>query len=229
MQPQYNNMQQFTRIADCRSSTPGRGERQWTNVANDSRIHNTGAPWMHGGEVHRVPIPSEPDILSDVEHRNLGRINPMQNARIFGESADAEYEREQAKEQAKRERRMQQEGRLLQMVSSKADYRRTVHAETSQALQQQVETRAAQQLDEDRHSWAVHAQGVAAENAASQAMHAQKSARRELAQQVAQDQLAQAQQRKSTSLVEREAEKRRVQEEIAQGMHWEARFGRSLR
>ena len=90
--------------------------------------------------------------MEHFEHRNLGRINPMQNARIFGESADAEYEREQAKEQAKRERRMQQEGRLLQMVSSKADYRRTVHAETSQALQQQVETRAAQQLDEDRHS-----------------------------------------------------------------------------
>ena len=60
-------------------------------------------------------------------------------------------------------------------------------------------------------------------------LHAQKSARRELAQQVAQDQPQQMQQRKATSLVEREAEKQRVREEYAQGMHWEARFGRSLR
>ena len=68
---------------------------------NDSRFFNTGAQWQHGGDVNRVPIPREPDILSDVEHRSMGRTNLAQNARMFGTSADAEYEQQVAKDQAK--------------------------------------------------------------------------------------------------------------------------------
>lgn len=219
----------MSRIADTRTSTPGRGERQWTNVPNDSRFFNTGAQWQHGGDVNRVPIPREPDILSDVEHRSMGRTNLAQNARMFGTSADAEYEQQVAKEQAKRDRKRQQEERLLQMVSSKHEYQQTVRAETLQAHAQQAAEQSAAQLDDDRRTWAMTQQGLEVEQTHNMQLQAQKLARRELAQQVAQEQLQQMQLRKNMSLVEREAEKQRVKEEYAQGMHWEARFGRSLR
>ena len=222
-----------SRLGDIRSSTPGRGERQWTNVPNDNRMGASGAPWeVYGGAAataDRNPIPNEPALLSDVARRDLGRINISRNAQMFGTSADAEYEAQQRRDALMRERRAEQEGRLLKMVSSKADYHEAVRLEQSAALSKQIQAQAEQQRTDARREFVLVQEGVRCEHAQEAVLQQQQSARRTMAQQVAAEQLAQMQARKSMTLGEREAEKAKARQEVETGTHWEARFGRSLR
>lgn len=218
-----------SRLGDVRSSTPGRGERQWTNVPNDNRLGASGAPWQVCGGPDRNPIPAEPALLSDVARRDLGRVNVSRNAQTYGTSADAEYEAQQRRDALMRERRAEQEGRLLKMVSSKADYHEAVRLEQSAALSKQIQAQAEQQRTDARREFVLVQEGVRCEHAQEAVLQQQQSARRTMAQQVAAEQLAQMQARKSMTLGEREAEKAKAREEVETGTHWEARFGRSLR
>ena len=226
-----NPTQQQSRLGDIRSSTPGRGERQWTSQANDSRPFKfTGAEWKYSGEVNRDPIFGEPQMLSDVSHRGGGRIDSARNHQIYGgTTADREYEAQLQADAARRERRAQQEGRLMKMVTSKADYQQAVRDETAAAFAQQQQALADQQRESARHDRQVAAEGFQAETAQVASLMQQKSARRTMAQQVAQEQLAQMQARKSMTLGERAAEKAQAQQLAETDTHWEARFGRSLR
>ena len=58
------------RLGDgCRGSTPGRGVRQWTSAAVDRTLVNAGPEWSLAPPAQRNPLPSAPQVLSDVAHR----------------------------------------------------------------------------------------------------------------------------------------------------------------
>ena len=208
-----------------RSSTPGRGERQWTPRPIDASMFNTGASWANGGDVNRVPVPQKPDILSDVAHRHLERVDFARNHSTFSTSADAEYAAEVRRRQLVAERRAAAEHRVLQMVTQKGSYAEEVRQE-----HQAHQAREAQQAREresaaSREAAAANARQRVAEAAAAAALNAAAEAKRLRQQDVASQQLAQMQQRKAEREAEREADRRAARE----GVDFFARFGTSLR
>ena len=68
--------------ADCRGSTPGCGVRQWTSSAPDATLVNTGAAWSRSYAAQRDPLPSQPQLLSDIAHREGGARIDLANNRV---------------------------------------------------------------------------------------------------------------------------------------------------
>ena len=214
-----------------RSSTPGKGSRQWTSAGtsiHESAMFNTGARWAHGGDDHRIAVPRQPDILSDVAHRNLERVDVMRNHSTFATSADAEYAAEQRRLQLVAERRAAAEHRVLQMVTNKHGYAEEVRQEQQAYRAQEAQEAAARESAATARAAAANARQRAAEAAADGALSAAAEAKRLQHQDVASQQLAQMQQRKAEKEAEREAD-RRAYGGGGGGVDFFARFGTSLR
>lgn len=220
-----------SRIGDgVRSSTPGRGVSQWTSQPVNASQFNTGSPWMYSGEVNRVPIPTQPHILSDIAHRQPTneRLNVDRNhghGGTFATSADAEYAKEQRRLHMMAERRHAHESRIVKMISDKSAYEAEVleeHVKPAVAAHEAaaVQSRSEASQAEQRAAAGVHTFEQRAEIARQQ----NQQTRRAMHMEVAEQQRAQIEQRRQATARERAAERAG-----GDGADFFARFGTTLR
>ena len=114
-------------VSDGRVFTPGGGRSQWTATPVDSRMYNVGGPWVHSGSVNRTPVPSTPQLLSDVEHRaatsnGKPRLNPERDNRTFRNSADSNHVLQQRRDELVFSRRQASAERVLRYASEGSMY-----------------------------------------------------------------------------------------------------------
>ena len=213
-----------SRLGDgCRNSTPGRGMRQWTNMPQDASMVNTGAEWSRMGPTDRNPLPSQPQVLSDVAHRHA-RAN---DSHIFGTSAAAEAAAQARRDELVRARKEAAQARVMQMVGAKDAYRAQSAAEARAALDAQQSARAQQSAVQRAADSAGQGDARRMEAAQEGAYQAQQLARRQASQRVAQEQLAQMQARQQAQAAEKAAE-RAAARRGDDGTGFQSRFGTSL-
>ena len=189
-------------------------------------MYNVGT-WACSGETHRTPIPSTPQLLSDVEHRastssGRPRFNSARNAHTFGESADREQAIQQRRENLVASRRQDAAGRVLRYAQDRAAYEQELRSSHRASLEQRQAIRTHAEASERQATKALARQAAADVAAQDGIIAAQHSARRDAHREVAAANLRAMQEKRVQEASQRNAAQARPAQDFM------SRFGTSM-